>query len=142
MTLTYTDAYGQAWTTMPIAVGGDLEYDLRISGGTGGCSLKYMSATLTSEKFRNTGDLTATKSDFGATEFGVPGVLAGAMTTSDCDELSAAAMEALLEQNGAVKNVKVTKYGTRTRALRDSTSASETSTSRTRMTAWRSESSP
>jgi hypothetical protein len=111
MTLTYTDAYGQAWTTMPIAVGGDLEYDLRMSGGTLGCSLKYMSATLTSEKFRNTGDETETKSDFGATEFSVPGVLAGAMTGTDCDLLSAAEMEALLEQNGVVKNVKVTKSG-------------------------------
>ena len=111
MTLTYTDAYGQAWTTMPIGVGGDLEFDLRLSGA-GGCSLKYTSATLTPEKFRASGDTSATAThDFGATEFTVPGVAAGAMTATDCDELSAAQMEALLELNGAVKNVKVTKSG-------------------------------
>jgi len=111
MTLTYTDAYGQAWTTMPIAVGGDLEYDLRMSG-TGGCSLKYMSATLTSEKFRDSeAKSTDTDHDFAATEFSVPSVKAAAMNTDDCDGLSAAAMESILEMNGVVKNVKVTKSG-------------------------------
>merc|ERR1711968_100001 len=94
MTLTYTDAYGQSWTTMPIAVGGDLEYDLRMSG-SGGCSLKYHSATLTSEKFRASGDTNKAGSatDFAATEFSVPGIAAAAMNGVDCNSLSAADME-------------------------------------------------
>jgi len=113
MTLTYTDAYGQSWTTMPIEVGGDLEFDLRIAGsGSGGCSLKYMSATLTSEKFRESDAVsTDTDFDFGATEFGVPGVLAAAMNAVDCESLTAAQMQSLLELNSVVKNVKVTKSG-------------------------------
>merc|ERR1719313_2516138 len=49
--------------------------------------------------------------DFAATEFSVPGIAAAAMNGVDCDSLSAADMEALLEQNGVVKNVKVTKSG-------------------------------
>jgi len=107
MTLTYTDAYGQAWTTSPIAVGGDNKFDIRLaSGDTGSCSLRYSDAI---DSARQSGYDGSTYTDFSSTDHFYPSNAAVSLSGTACNGATAAQMDTILSENPVASNVHVTK---------------------------------
>lgn len=107
MTLTYTDAYGQAWTTSPIAVGGDNKFDIRLaSGDTGSCSLRYSDAI---DSARQSGYDGSTYTDFSSTDHHYPSNAAVSLSGTACNGATAAQMDTILSENPVASNVHVTK---------------------------------
>ena len=104
MTLTYTDAYGQSWTTSPIVVGGDNKFDIRVGADdTEQCGLFYQDG-LDSASLQY-----GTVRDFGATDYSHPSNAADGLVNVACNAATAAQMDAIISHNPVVSNVQVTK---------------------------------
>jgi len=109
MTLTYTDAYGQAWTTNAIAVGGDNKFDLRLSAtDTSACTFNYVDAEDSPAQFSD--GKAATVTDFAGRNHQSPAISnANVFESALCNAATAAEMDAIISHNSAVRNVQVTK---------------------------------
>jgi len=107
MTLTYTDAYGQAWTTAPIGVGGDNKFDLRLtSAHNGKCSFRYIDAVDSPSQYA---DGTATSTDFSGRLHMSPSTASASLESALCNAATAAELDAIISHNSAVRNVHVVK---------------------------------
>jgi len=109
MTLTYTDAYGQAWTTNAIAVGGDNKFDLRLSAtDNSACTFNYVDAEDSPAQFSD--GKAATVTDFAGRLHQSPAISnADVFESALCNAATAAEMDAIISHNSAVRNVQVTK---------------------------------
>jgi len=107
MTLTYTDAYGQSWTTTPIAVGGDNKFDLRLgSSNNAKCSFVYVDAADSPAQYS---DGTSTATDFAGRVHTSPADASAGLEATLCNAATAAELDAIISHHSAVSNIHVTK---------------------------------